>query len=146
MPNTGRIHDRDLLDFLEGREPQKYQGEIWRVTWSTRNPLVGSRAGGRWHPPNSFEALYTSVGEDGTLAEVYFHLSRAPVFSSSDMQIYCLAIETVNTIALDSECLSQLGIDEKNLGSMEYERSQVIGAAAQMQRGALDNHCRASPR
>ena len=65
-------------------DPQRYVGSVWRMTWASRNPLVGGTGGGRWHPPNEFEVLYTSTVADGAMAEIYFHLSKAPVFSTSD--------------------------------------------------------------
>ena len=46
-------------------EPRSFDGVVWRVTWATRDPLAGGTGGGRWHPPNDFEALYTSLEESG---------------------------------------------------------------------------------
>jgi hypothetical protein len=81
VPRARGLYDRDLLDALEALDPEPFSGTAWRTTWVTRDPLIGSTAGGRWHPENSFETLYTSTETDGSLAEVYYHLSRAPVFS-----------------------------------------------------------------
>jgi hypothetical protein len=86
------VHDPDLLDALEAMEPQAFDGVAWRVTWAARDPLAGGTGGGRWHPPNDFEALYTSLAEDGALAEIYHHLSRAPVFSSSHVTLNKLQV------------------------------------------------------
>ncbi len=60
---VGQVHDPDLLDALEAMEPRSFGGVVWRVTWATRDPLAGGTGGGRWHPPNDFEALYASTEE-----------------------------------------------------------------------------------
>lgn len=132
MPAQGsRLHDRDLLDSLESFDPQPLSGTAWRVTWATRDPLAGNSAGGRWHPLNSFEALYTSLEADGALAEMYFHLSRAPVFASSRMRLHRLQVETARTLWLtDMSTLVRLGVDESRYQSLDHARSQEIGAAA----------------
>ncbi|MCG8359618.1 MAG: RES family NAD+ phosphorylase [Kiloniellales bacterium] len=133
MTHTGRVHDRDLLDALESLDAEPYSGPAWRTAWVTRDPLVGSTAGGRWHPPNSFEALYTSLEADGSLAEVYHHLSRAPVFSSAHVRLVRLNVETVNTLRLtETEVLDRLGIKDSKYRSMDFARSQEIGAAARL--------------
>ncbi len=131
MTKYSHVHDRDLLDALESFGCEPFSGSAWRTTWATRDPLIGSSAGGRWHPQDSFEALYTSLDEDGALAEAYFHLSRAPVFTSSQMKLYRLRVKTLRTLILeDMEALKRLGIEEVTYRSMDYTLTQAIGAAA----------------
>ena len=79
------ILDPELLSAVDALNSSKFEGEVWRVTWAARDPLAGNAAGGRWTPDGRFEALYTSLESDGALAEAYYHLSRAPVMSSSHM-------------------------------------------------------------
>ena len=67
--------------------PRPFDGIVWRVTWASRDPLARGTGGGRWHPAHAFEALYTSLDENGAMAEIYFHLSKAPVFSSSHVTL-----------------------------------------------------------
>lgn len=125
------IHDPDLLDALEAIDPAPFRGEVWRVAWAGRDPLAGGTGGGRWHPPNDFEALYTSTEEDGALAEIYHHLSRAPVFSSSHVQIHRIAARLERTLVLENmAALAPLGIDAESFRSGDYARSREIGAAA----------------
>jgi RES domain len=130
VARTPGLHDRDLLDALESLEPEPFSGTAWRTTWTTRDPLIGSTAGGRWHPENSFEALYTSTESDGSLAEVYFHLSRAPVFSSAQVRLHRLRVETRRTLRLDLEMLGGLGVEAARYAAMDYARTREIGAAA----------------
>lgn len=131
MPRQSRVHDPDLLDALESLGCESFAGSAWRVTWLTRDPLVGSSAGGRWHPADSFEVLYASLEADGARAEAYYHLSRAPVFSSSQMRIHRLQLHLSRTLILkDMATLKRLGIEEARFSSMDYERTQEFGAAA----------------
>ena len=131
MPRPSRVHDRDLLDALEAIDSESFSATAWRTTWATRAPLVGSAAGGRWLPEDSFEALYTRLEADGALAEVYFHLSRAPVFSSAHVRLYRLRVQTQRILRLaDFEALARLGVETVKYPSMDYARNQEIGAAA----------------
>ena len=111
--------------------PAPFDGVVWRVTWATRDPLAGGTGGGRWHPPNDFPALYTSLEEFGAMAEVYHHLSRAPVFSSSTVKIARLRVAAARTLVFpDVAALGALGVSEEAFRRGETARSQEIGAAA----------------
>lgn len=124
------ILDAKLLDALDAIQGEKYEGEVWRVTWATRDPLAGSSSGGRWSPDNAFEVLYSSLERDGALAEIYFHLSRAPVFSSSHMLINRIAVSLSNVLRLSVEQLQAIGVTDPLATRINYEKSQPIGAAA----------------
>ena len=131
MAESGRVHDRELLDALERIEPEAFSGPAWRATWATRDPLRGSAVGGRWTPPSSFEALNTSLEPDGAISETYFHLSRAPVFSSAHLELHRIHVETKQSLRLANvAALAPFGVDEVMLKRMNYERTQAIGAAA----------------
>ncbi len=125
------IHDPDLLDALEAMEPQSLDQSVWRVSWATRDPLVGGTGGGRWHPPGHFEALYTSLEEDGAMAEIYHHLSKAPIFSSSHVKLYALRVRTRRTLVFtDAASLENVGIDHETFRRADPARSREIGSAA----------------
>ena len=129
--SDARVHDPDLLDALEALEPQPFDGVVWRVSWTNRDPLAGGTGGGRWHPPNDFEALYTSLDENGALAEIYYHLSKAPVFSSSNVTINKLHVRAERTLVFDDiEALTQVGVDEEAFRRGDHSRTQAVGAAA----------------
>jgi hypothetical protein len=131
MAASGKVHDRELLDALERIKPETFSGLAWRATWATREPLRGSSVGGRWTPPDQFEALNTSLELDGAIAETYFHLSRAPIFSSAHLKLHRIQVETRQSLRLaDMSALRPFGIDEALLKRMDYERTQAIGAAA----------------
>ena len=124
--------DPDLLSAVDAFSGQVFEGEIWRVTWASRDPLAGNEGGGRWSPDGRFEVLYTSTEADGALAEVYYHLSRAPVVSSSNMRLNRLKTRLDNVLVLDATQLSALGIDDPLASRMDGNRSQAVGEAAYM--------------
>ena len=125
------VHDPDLLDALEAMEPQSFDDVVWRVTWATRDALAGGTGGGRWHPPNEFEALYTSLDENGALAEVYHLLSKAPVFSSSHVKLNQLRVHAERTLVFnDIGALETVGVEEQAFHKDDYSRTREIGAAA----------------
>ena len=127
---SGKVHDRALLDALESLPTQVFSGEIWRATWSNRGPLIGSSDGGRWDPPNSFEVLYASTELDGSLAEAYYHLSQAPVFSTSEVLLHRLYIDVKKVLHLDEKLLQTLGIEDPKANRINYSQSQAISSAA----------------
>lgn len=112
-------------------QPQPFEGAVWRVTWATRDALAGGTGGGRWHPPNDFEVLYTSLDENGAMAEVYHHLSKAPVFSSSHVKINKLRVSAEKTLVFpDIASLEAVGVTEEAFRKGDHKRTREVGAAA----------------
>lgn len=67
------IHDRDLLDRLDALPKEAFDGEVFRGTRQSLNPLAGSFSGGRWMRRDGAAVLYTSLEREGALAEISFH-------------------------------------------------------------------------
>lgn len=113
-----RMLDNTLLDALDSEERVELSSTVWRVTWSTRDPLAGSPGGGRWVYPGACETLYTSFEADGAIAEIYHHLSRAPVFSSSSSEVSELVVRDIEVVEISQSLLDQLGLvsDASNSG------------------------------
>ncbi|MDT0498994.1 RES family NAD+ phosphorylase [Algiphilus sp. W345] len=125
-----RLFDRALLERIESLGTQAIRRTVWRASWTARDPLLGS-GGGRWAPIEGPEVLYCSCEHNGALAEVYHHLSKAPIFSSSDKLICELNVRTRSTLDLTSEfALEHLGVNREALLSRDPQRTQQIGAAA----------------
>lgn len=68
------IHDQGLLDQLSAMPVERFEGEVFRATGVSADPLAPSGNGGRWAPAARDGAevpiLYTSFERDGALAEV----------------------------------------------------------------------------
>lgn len=126
-----RARDLALLDALDAHEGIQYEGEVWRIAREERDPLQGFAAGGRWDP-GSFEVLYTSLLREGALEEVYFHLSRQPVFPSRIRSVlHRVALRTRRTLRLaDLAAVESLGVSVAAYSGLAYARTQEIGDAA----------------
>ena len=124
------ILDAALLDAIDALEGERFDGNVWRATWATRDPLSGSSGGGRWSPDNDFEALYTSLEKNGALAEIYYHLSKAPVFASSNTLINKLHVSLEKVLRLSENDLRNLGLEDPLASRISRAESQVVGAAA----------------
>lgn len=126
-----RARDLDLLDLLDAHEGVAFEGDVWRIVGEERDALQGYPAAARWDP-GSFDVLYTSLERDGALAEIYFHLSRQPVFPSKlRWVIHRVAVRTRRTLRIaDLGALAALGVTREAYATLAYERSQEIGDAA----------------
>jgi RES domain-containing protein len=132
MGGASRQHERELLDALESHPSDAFSGEVWRVTAKGRDALRGSAAGGRWSPPGEFEVLYTSLAQDGALAEIVYRLSLEPVWPSRlEHEIHRINAQTRSTLRFASvSALSALGVDARRYASFDYAATQAIAAAA----------------
>lgn len=124
--------DPALLDAFRQFEGRRFESEVWRVTWATRDPLAGSSAGGRWSPGGRFDALYASLDKNGALAEAYHHLSRAPVMSSSHMLLNKLFVSLDNVLELGIDQLKTLGMEDPLASRPRNALGQAIGEATFM--------------
>jgi RES domain-containing protein len=132
MAGGGRVHDRAILDALEGFDPERIEQSVWRVARKGRDPLRGAIAAGRWNAIGELEVLYTSAVSDGALAEVGYRLSLEPIWPSKiEHQIHELSIEANNALRIDSLAhLEKLGVDIARYESFEYATTQAIASAA----------------
>ena len=75
------IYDQGLVDQLSALATERFDGEVFRATGASADPLAFSVNGGRWAPPARDGAdvpvLYTSMERDGALAEVVSYLDAA---------------------------------------------------------------------
>jgi hypothetical protein len=128
-----RVHDKDVLDALEAIGAQPFDGQVWRVTRSGRDPARGSAANGRWSPPGEFEVLYTSLERDGALAEIGHRLSLEPIWPSRLVhKLHKLTIHAERVVRLPNlQTLQTLGVDTARYEKYDYSATQAIAAAAQ---------------
>jgi hypothetical protein len=121
--------DAQLLEAL-GRRPQiEFKGEVFRATRRTHDPLLPSTRGGRWAPENGPSILYTSVERDGAFAEIAFHWSQLTPIPRKPAILHRIDTSTNKTLRLIRADLAELGVDEAGYDSINYERTQAIGAA-----------------
>lgn len=125
--NSKPPRDHDLIDALDKRKRVVYDGPCWRAVRDGRDPLPGSRSGGRWDD-GTFDVLYTSMLANGATAEIFYHLSRGqPIFPSQvRYRIHELSVALKNSLRfLAVPDLSDLGVRAEDYGRMSYvERQQ----------------------
>jgi len=126
-----RARDPDLLDLLDAHEGIAFRGDVWRIVREGRDVLQGYPAAARWDP-GTFEVLYTSLEREGALAEIYFHLTRQPVFPSKIRSVlHRIEVQTKRTLRIaDLGALEALGVSREQYASLVYDRTQEIGDAA----------------
>jgi RES domain-containing protein len=126
-----QARDLELLDALDAFERVSFEGEAWRIVREGRDVLQGYPAGARWHP-GTFDVIYTSLAREGALEEIYFHLTRQPVFPSKLRSIlHRIEVRTARTLDIaDLAMLAELGVQVETFGDLAYRRMQEIGDAA----------------
>lgn len=132
MTGGGRVHDRAILDALEGLDAEVVEKTVWRVVRSGRDPLRGAIANGRWNAIGEFEVLYTSLQSEGALAEVGYRLSLEPIWPSRiEHKIHALRVGAARALKLESlDQLERLGVNTARYESFEYSATQAVAAAA----------------
>jgi hypothetical protein len=132
MAGRGRVHDRAILDALEGLTPEAIERTVWRVARKGRDPLRGAVANGRWNAVGEFEVLYTSLTAEGALAEVGYRLSIEPVWPSRlEHQIHKINAKAERALKFENlEQLERLGVNIAKYETFDYTVTQAIAAAA----------------
>jgi RES domain-containing protein len=128
MSEERKARDLKLLDAIDAAPRTAFKGDVWRVA---RDPLNGSRIPARWNL-GTFDALYTSLAANTALSEIYFHLSRQPVFPSKlQASLHHMSVDVGSLLLLNTlDDLSGLGIDSANYTGLDYTRTQAIADAA----------------
>lgn len=134
-----RVRDSDLIDAVEASFREAFDGTVWRVVRTGRDPLQGSSPGGRWDD-GTFDVLYTSQDADGALAEMYFHIMRGQPIFPSEMVFHLFELHVALGRALrlaDMAALEKFGVEAGRYGALgfshkreEYRRLQEIAEAA----------------
>jgi hypothetical protein len=127
------IHDQGLVDQLSELTTERFDGEVFRATGVSADPLAFSFNGGRWAPPArdgvDVPVLYTSMERDGALAEVVSYLTLLTPLPSKPLQVAQLGVSTTKTLRLARVNLEGFGVDLARYGERDYGRTQSIGAA-----------------
>lgn len=127
------IHDQGLVDQLSALPVERFEGEVFRATGITADPLASSISGGRWAPAAEdavdVPVLYTSLERDGALAEVVSYLLLLTPLPSKPLKLARLGVSTDKTLRLARTGLVELGVDMARYGERDYGRTQNVGAA-----------------
>ena len=129
------IHAKDVLDRLGALSPIEFGDDVFRATRHGLAPLTASTRGGRWSPrdvlgaTDSVATLYTSCVREGALAELAFHYSQLTPFPSKSVMLHHLHLTTKKTLRLLQVDLISLGVVWADYQTLNYEKTQKIGAA-----------------
>ena len=130
MKNPWTARDHVLLDALDRLPRSPFAGPVWRAIVDGRDPLVGFPSNGRWDP-GVFDVIYYSLTSNGALAELYFHLSRQPVFPSKSFSLHQVRVQARATLRFANLSeLEGLGVEVGQYSEILYRRTQEIGDAA----------------
>ena len=131
MSSRSRARDLALLDALDKLPRVSLHDTVWRAVRSGHDPLLCLPSVGRWDL-GYVDVRYTSFEADGAVSEMYFHLTRQPVFPSTiQFTLNEIEVTTRKTLKFaDIRDLEPLGVDRNKYPALLYERSQEIGDAA----------------
>ncbi len=123
------IHDPALLSQLEALDTKPFDGEVFRTTRVSLDPLAASTSGGRWAPREQPSVLYTSLSREGALAEISYHWGQLTPLPSKPVMVHRLGVSAERTLRLLQGNLEILDVDIERYPSRSYQRTQEIGAA-----------------
>ncbi|MBV2138953.1 MAG: RES family NAD+ phosphorylase [Candidatus Thiodiazotropha sp. (ex Ctena orbiculata)] len=124
------VHDSDLLDKLSSLEVTHFKGEVFRATRKNLDPLAASSNGGRWMPRNEMNVLYTSLMEDGAIAELTYHWGMLDPRPSKPANLSRIKADLPQSMRILRTDLETLGIQEHEYQKINYEKMQKIGHAS----------------
>jgi hypothetical protein len=122
-------HDLALLDGLSSFDTINFDGEVYRATRTSHDPLAPSTSGGRWALADKLPVLYTSLSFEGAMAELSFHWSQFSPLPTKPAILHRISVRARRTLRLLRSDLPSLGVDLDRFGETNYQRCQQIGAA-----------------
>ena len=125
------IHDPDLLDQLDALPKEAFDGEVFRGTRQSLDPLASSYSGGRWMRRDGAAGLYTSLAREGALAEISFHWGQLNPRRTKPVMLHTLRVVAHRTLKLVRADIATLGVPESAYGGVNIPRTQEIGAAVE---------------
>jgi hypothetical protein len=123
------LHDPALLERLGGFDTERFDGEVFRATRRSLDPLAASTSGGRWMPKGYAPVLYTSQLREGALAEISYHWSQLTPRPGKPAALHRLGVSAERRLRLLRADLECLDVDMGQYYSLNYPRTQEIGAA-----------------
>jgi len=125
------VHDPDLLDRLDALPKEAFDGEVFRATRMSLDPLAGSYNGGRWMRRDAAAILYTSLTRDGALAEIAFHWTQISPRPTKPVVVHQLRVVAHRNLRLIRADLASLGVPDTEYADVNPPRTQEIGSAVE---------------
>lgn len=125
------LYDQDLLDALEGLEPQQWEGEAWRFVLEGTDPFQPNTRGARWNPTDT-AALYTSLERATVLAELdYVRELQTPALRRDLFVLHRIRTRVTRMLDLtDRALLETLGVGAAELSSDDQTFCRRVGGAS----------------
>lgn len=135
------LRDIELIDAVEALPTELFSGHVYRAVRNGRDPLTCWHPEARWDDGH-IDVLYTSLTEEGALAEVSYHINNQQPFAPDfgvQRRMFKIPVHNLEIIALRTlSSLEALGVDMSVWGKSsyvslgkEYLRTQEIAAAAE---------------
>ena len=123
------IYDPDLLDKLAAYKTEPFEGRVFRATRLNLDPTAYSTWGGRWAPKDDIPVLYTSLEDNGAIAEISHHWMLNTPRPTKPLLLHTLDVSATQTLKLVRADLKELRVDLDRIGDMDYTFTQQIGSA-----------------
>jgi len=123
-------HDPELLERFANLPTTEFRGEAFRATRPSLHPLAPSTRGGRWLPPGTVGALYTSLNRDGAIAEIAHHWGLMTPPPTGPVVVHTLDVAIDRVIRLRPSDLEALGVAAAGYGQTNHPVTRTIGSAA----------------
>ena len=135
-----RPHEPALLEALAAFPEEAFDGQAFRVTGRSAEPVVFSTNGGRWAPPSTYlsvPVLYTGLTREAALAEGASYLAIMSPEPARLVALHRLHVTAKRVMRLAPADLERLGVDQATYPERGYarpgqappSRSQEVGAA-----------------
>ena len=124
------IYPPEMLDVLQAAAVSAWEGTVYRHMFGSHKAARSNTGGARWNPPG-LEAIFTSCERETALAEAEYYISMQPLRPKAKRTLYTIRVSLRNVIDLTGPpLLSQLGITDDIISSVDHSPCRLIGAAA----------------
>lgn len=127
----------NLASVIASLGSTRVHGDFFRYTSVHSTLTTVNTAGGRWHPPNSFQAVYFADGRESAISEAYRRIVNAfdPPLPPAGvtLRLWRLGIDANEVLDLrQRDAWQKLGLTLDDLRSplRHYEACQLVGKTA----------------
>lgn len=125
------VFDRETIQALEQFTPAPWEGVVFRHMFGSFPPERENVRGARWNPPET-PAIYASLDRATAIAEADYHINLQPIRPQARRVVYRIEVALNYVLDFsDASRLSQLGLSEESLVSVDHSECQSIGGAVE---------------